>query len=113
MIDRRELLKLSLLGSGAAVTGNFFGSPFAKAALADGATSPITDTTLGKLRGASANGVSSFKGVHYGASTEGAMRFMPPIAPKPWTGVRDALEIGSPSPQDTAGANSTSEIRKA
>jgi len=41
------------------------------------------------------------------------MRYMPPVAPKPWTGVRDALEIGPPAPQDTAGANSASEIRKA
>jgi len=61
--------------------------------------SPVLETSLGKLRGAFANGVYSFKGVHYGASTEGARRFQPPLPAKPWTGVRDALELGPPAPQ--------------
>jgi para-nitrobenzyl esterase len=111
MIRRRELLKISLLGGGAAFTGAL--SRFPLAAAAGAPASPVVDTKLGKLRGASANGVHSFKGVHYGASTEGSMRFLPPAPPKPWTGVLDALQIGSPSPQDTLGSNSTSDIRKA
>ena len=111
-VRRREILKASLVGGGAAVATALLGVPFAARALRAN-TQPIVETKLGKLRGTSANGVYSFKGVHYGASTEGSMRFMPPVAPKPWTGVRDALEIGPPAPQDTAGANSASEIRKA
>jgi para-nitrobenzyl esterase len=63
---------------------------------------PIVKTSLGTLRGVFANGVYSFKGIQYGASTEGSMRFLPPSPPKAWSGVRDALEIGPPAPQDRA-----------
>ena len=44
--------------------------------------------------------VSAFKGIPYGASTEGAGRFMPPSKVQGWTGVRDALEVGPASPQN-------------
>ena len=103
MMDRRELLKSSLLGCGAAVAGSALGSRLSRAVLADDTapTGPIVKTSLGRLRGAFANGVYSFKGIHYGASTEGPMRFLPPSTPKPWTDVRDALEIGPPAPQVT------------
>jgi para-nitrobenzyl esterase len=55
------------------------------------ADAPIVEIAGGKLRGASSNGIYSFKGVPYGASTAGRNRFMPPEPPQPWTGVRDAL----------------------
>ena len=102
MMDRRELLKSSLLSCGGAVASGALSPWFPRVALGDDkpSTEPIVQTSLGKLRGAFANRVYSFKGVHYGASTEGPMRFLPPSAPKPWTGVRDALEIGPPAPQD-------------
>lgn len=101
-MDRRELLKSSLLSCGAAVVGSSLISRFSSTALADDppATEPIVETSLGRIRGALANGVYSFKGLHYGASTEGPLRFLPPTLAKPWTGVRDALEIGPPAPQD-------------
>ena len=104
MMDRRELLKSSLLGCGAAVASSALGSRFSRTVLADDTapTRPIVKTSLGRLRGAFGNGVYSFKGIHYGASTAGPMRFLPPSPPIPWSGVRDALEIGSPAPQDTA-----------
>ena len=102
MIDRRELLKSSLLSCGVVFANGALRPWFPRVAPADDkpSTEPVVQTSLGKLRGAYANGVYSFKGIQYGASTESPMRFLPPSAPKPWTGVRDALEIGPPAPQD-------------
>src|SRR5712692_7259019 len=54
----------------------------------------VAETTSGKIRGFKRNGVCIFKGVPYGASTTGARRFMPPVKPEPWTGIRNALQYG-------------------
>jgi|WetSurMetagenome_2_1015567.scaffolds.fasta_scaffold22291_3 para-nitrobenzyl esterase len=59
----------------------------------------VVDTTAGKVRGTVHNGIHSFKGIPYGASTAGQNRFMPPQKPTPWTGVRDADKVGHWSPQ--------------
>jgi para-nitrobenzyl esterase len=60
---------------------------------------PVVQTTAGKIRGTVQDRVNAFKGIPYGASTADAARFMPPAKPQPWTGVRDALELGPASPQ--------------
>src|SRR6187399_2583628 len=57
------------------------------------------DTTFGRVRGVDAAGIKTFKGIPYGASTAGKNRFMPPVDPAKWTGVRDALAYGSSAPQ--------------
>jgi para-nitrobenzyl esterase len=59
----------------------------------------VVETSAGKIRGFERNGVYIFKGVPYGASTSGIRRFMPPAAPEPWTGIRNALVYGRICPQ--------------
>ena len=66
---------------------------------AQGANSVTAETTYGKIRGVDNNGIKTFKGIPYGASTTGLNRFMAPVEPANWTGVRDALEYGHSAPQ--------------
>jgi para-nitrobenzyl esterase len=56
--------------------------------------SPVAETSQGRLRGASIQGVHIFRGIPYGGPTEGAARFLPPAKPANWPGVRDATVTG-------------------
>lgn len=89
-LDRRRLL--------ATTTSLFFVPPGAILAQ----TAPEATTRAGRVRGAVVDGVNVFKGVRYGASTEGR-RFMPPLSAAPWTGVIDALDYAAQSPQVQGG----------
>lgn len=60
----------------------------------------IVETDSGKVFGFVSNGIVTFKGMPYGASTAGKNRFMPPAKPEPWAGVRSALHWGPVSPQN-------------
>lgn len=62
----------------------------------------MAETAFGKVRGIQLRGINIFKGVPYGASTSGANRFMPPVNPDNWTGVRDTLEYGHSAPQSVS-----------
>ena len=63
---------------------------------------PTVETQYGKIRGVDHNGIKTFLGIRYGASTEGKNRFMPPQPPKPWAGVYDAFDFGQISPTTPA-----------
>jgi para-nitrobenzyl esterase len=109
-LDRRTLLKSSILGGGAALVYKFFAARIQDTALATGMPSVTSQSTVetnaGKIRGAAVNGIHAFKGIPYGASTAGKNRFMPPVKPEPWSGVRDALHCGRSAPQTIPGAPS-------
>ena len=79
----------------------------ARQALAQGAA-PVARTRHGPVRGYLDSGVCAFRGIRYGATTEGR-RFKPPLPPQPWTEVRDATGYGPASPQRDRSVGATSE----
>jgi para-nitrobenzyl esterase len=95
-MDRRSFIGFGTLAAGALMGGKL-SSAFAEATKAK--PRETVETNLGKVRGTTQNGVHAFKGVPYAASTAGENRFMPPKKREPWTGVRDASELGLRSPQ--------------
>lgn len=100
LMDRRDFLRGA---AKTAVAGSALSSGFplflATPANARAASSVIIETPLGRLRGQSVEGVASFKGVPYAASTAGANRFRPPVALSPWTGEKEAIAFGASAPQ--------------
>ena len=55
-------------------------------------------TETGALRGRTADGVTSFKGIPYAAAPFGRNRFRAPQPAEPWDGVRDAGVFGATAP---------------
>jgi len=107
--DRRMFLG----GSAAMAAGLWLGGGLASRTWAVDTgpkTRPVGETAYGKILGRiEGRGIYAFRGVPYGASTEGAARFLPPSKPQPWTGVRDALEVGPKAPQARAGGGLVAE----
>lgn len=57
------------------------------------------ETIYGKIRGVRTSGVNIFKGIPYAGKVSGDRRFRRPAPLKPWTGIREALQFGSPAIQ--------------
>jgi para-nitrobenzyl esterase len=95
-VGRRGFLKQSslLAGQAGALVALSGGGAAVAAQTAKSAPDVVVETTAGKVRGRIVNGIRTFKGVPYGASTAGAGRFMPAAKATPWTGTRDALDFG-------------------
>jgi para-nitrobenzyl esterase len=92
-VDRRRLL------AGGAAAAGILAVPMA--ACADTPSEAVEiQIAEGRLRGVRTGGVDAYKGVPYGASVSGAARFKPAKPVAPWSGVRDATRLGTPSLQD-------------
>ncbi|MDR2389558.1 MAG: carboxylesterase family protein [Tannerellaceae bacterium] len=68
----------------------------------------VASTESGKVKGFIMRGVYTFLGIPYGADTSGRNRFMPPVKPASWEGVRPAVFYGNSSPQRIYDRSSTS-----
>ena len=65
----------------------------------------MVETGQGRLAGASAAGIGSFKGIPYAAPPVGPLRWRPPGPAPHWNGVRSASAFGAACMQPTGAAN--------
>jgi para-nitrobenzyl esterase len=67
----------------------------------------VVHTDCGPVAGYIRKGIYTFKGIPYAATTEGEHRFLPPVKPAVWTGVRSSRQYGhvAPQPPRTGWAN--------
>ncbi|WP_264592671.1 carboxylesterase/lipase family protein [Sphingobium sp. B1D7B] len=94
-VGRRTFLK----GSASSVAGTLLLAGTAWGKGAQRSFGPVVETAHGAIRGFLSEGIHSFRGVPYGASTAGRNRFRPPETPRAWHGVLNALGWGATAPQ--------------
>src|SRR5258708_1881325 len=63
----------------------------------------ISATRAGRVAGYIRNGIFTFKGIPYADNTAGPNRFMPPLEPKSWDGIRSSRQYGYVAPQGPRG----------
>ncbi|MGA9669609.1 MAG: carboxylesterase family protein [Terracidiphilus sp.] len=88
-IDRRSFLRCSGVAAGSMVLAR-------KGLWAQSA--PLATTTAGKVSGALIDGVNVFKAIPYGGDTA-KTRFKAPVAPIPWTDVKECTQFTTQAPQ--------------
>src|SRR5579871_498497 len=105
-LNRRQALLLPAAGIGAALALPAGASDSTKTAAHQtpgGCATPrsaVAKTRYGKVRGFIDDGVLTFKGIPYGATTAGENRWLPAQPPKPWDGEYPALIYGPNCPQN-------------
>ncbi len=70
----------------------------------------IVETTAGKVRGFTRNGINTFLGIPYAGTTEGNARYQAPAKVVPWTGLRSSMQYGFVSPQEPRAGWGTDEV---
>lgn len=98
--SRRQFLQYAVASSAASSVLPALATPrHPSGRLASALSYPVVETSRGKIRGLRQDGVAAFQGVPYGATTGGTNRFLPPMPPTSWAGIRDALRLGNQCPQ--------------
>jgi para-nitrobenzyl esterase len=86
------------LAHGTAAAGVLAGS-LTKSFGAESKSGAVVETSTGKIRGLVIDKVNAFKGIPYGASTAGNRRFLPPVKPEAWTGIKGTIQWAPEAPQ--------------
>src|ERR1700691_1256255 len=106
--QRRALLQgAAALACGAAAPGVVSGALAAPAHVRAQSAAPliardgdaVAATRAGRVAGYIRGGIFTFKGIPYADSCAGPNRFMPPVKPKSWEGVRSSRQYGYVAPQ--------------
>ena len=108
-IGRRALLRNAAAVAGAGLVSSLTPDPAGAAPrttrspeeplITAASSRPVVETIAGKVRGYSARGILTFKGIPYAGSTAGPNRFMPPTKPQSWSGIRSSMYYGQVCPQ--------------
>ena len=123
-IGRRDLLKrvaavagisgtAALLPLRAAEAGKAAAQPadgFVDTRIVASNENAIVETTAGKVRGFTRNGIATFLGIPYAGTTAGAARFQPPTKVAPWAGLRSSMQYGFVSPQEPRAGWANDEV---